>query len=390
VAGLATAAFLYVAATFRDLEERLYVAKWVAAGVVLVTLLGLGRGRLTAQLASPFALLCAAVSVGLLAQLSENLDSRALQVGFGIILTGFIAFVLAPASMRVRWVAKTVWQGLLLGVLAGVVVSLLLGLLHPERALLVEAGRVRFLGYFQRVNSAGWYGFVGVVLVAATTITTHRRAYLLLLPVFIAPVLAANSRGSIVSLVALGTLWLVALFTRTAWRLKLAALAVTLVLVAGIGVSGTQDAWLRLVSPQRMDLSLLTSGRWTNWTNSLAYLEGPLRWTVGRGLSRNVSFVEGSAGLLGGESDNFYVDLIGRAGLLGAVLFIAPLAMIGARLAVRFRDAKRPLEPAGAFFLALFGSVVLYGLVESHMFTAGTLHGIVIWSFLSRAAVQPR
>src|SRR5207245_11518177 len=112
---------------------------------------------------------------------------------------------------------------------------------------------------------------------------------------------------------------------------------------------------------------------------------GPVRWTIGLGLSRNLSFVEGSAGLRGGEGDNFYVDLLGRTGILGTLLFLSMVGIVAAKVVTRFAATRPQALARNTFPLALIGSVMVYGLVESHLFTSGTLHAYVFMLLLVSA-----
>ena len=132
------ASFTYVAATFVDLEDPLYTAKWLSCAAILVALLACARWHFATDHVYPFALVVAMVTLGLVAQIGDNIDMRAMQVAFGLTLTAVGAFLIAPPALQRRWVRATVWPALLLGVTAGLVAGMVLGLLHPERAFLID------------------------------------------------------------------------------------------------------------------------------------------------------------------------------------------------------------------------------------------------------------
>src|SRR5437879_2183484 len=252
------ASFTYVAATFVDLEDPLYTAKWLSCAAILVALLACARWHFATDHVYPFALVVAMVTLGLVAQIGDNIDMRAMQVAFGLTLTAVGAFLIAPPALQRRWVRATVWPALLLGVTAGLVAGMVLGLLHPERAFLIDAERFRFRGYFARVNSPGWYGFVGIALSAAATIATRRWLYLLAIPLCAIPAIVADSRGALLAVGTLASLWLIGLGVHVPWRWKLLGLAATTALFAYLAVFGG-GGWPRLTDLSAADLDRVTS-----------------------------------------------------------------------------------------------------------------------------------
>jgi hypothetical protein len=387
---LAPVSFVYVAGTFQGLEDVtwLYLSKWAGCVVLLLWLVVAGKGRFSARMNTPLRAVFLLALLGLLAQAGENMDARALQLAFGYLLTGTVAFAAAPVGLRRRWVRVACWRGLLVGVMAGMALAMALGIVYPLDSLLLDADRVRYKGFFQRPNSAGWYSFVGVVLSVAVALDTRRARYLLLVPLLAVPAVLANSRGAVVAMAALGVLWVLTHAVRpgTAWWVR-ASTAVILVVAAATVLTDSGGSSGSLFGPGELDR--ITSGRWSNWTSSLAYLDTPMRVAFGLGLGRNVTFVPGNYGLRGGEGDSFYVDLIGRTGVIGLLIFVTMVCALGARLLFRLFTSDRRAGPGTAFSVALLGAVLLYGVVESHLFTSGTLHAPVMWSLIGRYATAP-
>lgn len=385
---LAVAGFVYVAATYLDASLALWLVKWrIALALIAAVFLVLSRGRLTAVLAAPIALITGLSLVGLVAQLGENIDSRAVELAAGYMTLAVVALAAAPAALRQRRARIVVFRGLLWGVLAGVLLAVALGIANPLVAFHIDGLRIRFKGYYERPNSAGWYGYVGVVLAVVTALETRRKWILALVPVFLAPVLLANSRGASIALVVLGVCWgaILVRWLSQGWRTAVVASGVVVCLLAFALSPGLVDR-LSLPAPDALDE--LTSGRWSNWERSLSYLDDPVSMGFGLGLSRNLSFTPGNAGLRGGESDNFYVDLIGRTGLLGFGFFLSSVLILGRRLITALQRATPRTAAQRAFCLALFLSGLSYAFVESHLLTAGVLHAVALWSVVGWAATR--
>jgi O-antigen ligase len=386
-------AFVQVAGTFTDLTDRLYVVKWLSGVAIGVSFLLLGHCRLSRALSREFALLVAVILIGLGSQLGAGLDGRALALGTSYALTATAAFLVGPCTFRRRSVQKLVWPALLLGMTAATLLSELLGLSDPLRSVLVVQDRWRYSGAFFQPNVAGMAGLVGVLLAAAAATATRRWTYLLAaLPHTVVMVLAA-SRGSLLA---------AAVFAATAalvqtTRLKARSLATVacagalVVLIAVLGRSSHLD--LPDASHTRAALNQLSTGRLTNWSDALGYLGGPLDWGVGLGLSRNLSFAARETDfpvpVRGSNADNFYVDLLGRAGIVGSALFFAVVASMGLRLARDLRYLSPRCLSERALALAILAATLTLGITNSVILTWAWLHAMIAWPLIAATATRP-
>src|SRR5262249_54393813 len=158
---------------------------------IVTALLVLARGRLSAALAGPIAGIIGISGLGLLAQIGEDIDSRAVELAAGYVTLALVAFAAAPAALRRRRARLVVFRGLLWGVLAGVLTSAALGVAHPLAGFHIDGPRIRFKGYYDRPNSAGDYGYVGAVLALLTALDSRCKWVLALVPIFVGAVLLA-------------------------------------------------------------------------------------------------------------------------------------------------------------------------------------------------------
>jgi hypothetical protein len=140
-------------------------------------------------------------------------------------------------------------------------------------------------------------------------------------------------------------------------------------------------------------LNRISTGRWENWKESLSYLDGPVRWLFGIGLSRNLSFVASFTNfhvpVRGANADNFFVDTLGRAGLVGLGLFLGLVASLALRLLGGLRDASSPWVSERTLGLAALVATVVLGMTESGILTWGWLHAMVAWPIVASAATRP-
>src|SRR5260370_15882426 len=89
---LAVLAFIQVISQFASLERPMYVVKWVAGSATILGLFVLGRCRLSSNLSLQFGSLVAIIMAGLVAQLGDYLDSRALALAASYSMTAAASF----------------------------------------------------------------------------------------------------------------------------------------------------------------------------------------------------------------------------------------------------------------------------------------------------------
>ena len=139
-------------------------------------------------------------------------------------------------------------------------------------------------------------------------------------------------------------------------------------------------------------LNLVSTGRWANWVQSLSYLDGPVQWTFGLGLSRNLSFVAPTTDfpvpVRGANADNIYVDLLGRAGISGLSCFLLLAASLALRIGGGLRRASPRRASDCALGLAVLAATLVLGLTNSSVLTWGWLHAMVAWPLVAGVAIR--
>jgi hypothetical protein len=381
------------AAQLRPFLDVLYVPKWLSAIAFVASLMLLGRGRLSTRLALPFSVAVGVVAVGLVAQLGDGLDTRAVALATTFLLTAITSLVIAPPALARGWVRRAVWSGLLRGVTLGVVFGFAGGVFALPAGLAFRDEQLRYFGLFNYPNIAGTIALTGVVLAGASSVAHRQLTPLLAILPMGAALALADARGSALAATAFvflfAFLWLWR--HRPGTRQLLAA-----VVLASCVVGGYKVVEGRLSS--RTDIEKLASGRLETWRRSLAYLESPTDWLVGVGLSRNHSFVSytaapltesriGLVGMRGAATDSTYVDLITRTGLIGLTLFlllIALLVMPSWHGWYRVTGA----EEESAVALAALVAAMFHMLTDSTTFSFGLTLAFVVWPLAGGAAVR--
>ena len=386
-------AFVQVVATFAGLTDRLYVVKWAAGVGIALLLFALGHFRISTGLAREFSLLMGILAIGLLSQLRAALDSRAVALAASYTLTATVAFLVAPSAFRRRSVQRIVWPGLLLGVAIATLWGEILGLRDPLRSILSEEGRLRYIGAFYLPNAAGTAGLIGVILAGAAFNATRRWLYLACAPPLIIVMILADSRGSLLAAVAF--LVVPPIVAASRWqvqRLVLAACVAGLVIL-GFGLLHSGSLEWPDTSHTQATLNRVSTGRWANWVESLSYLDGPMQWTFGLGLSRNLSFVAPTTDfpvpVRGANADNIYVDLLGRTGISGLSCFLILATSLTLRIGRGLRRASPRRASDCAIGLAVLAATVALGLTNSGVLTWGWLHAIVAWPLVAGVATAP-
>ena len=390
---LALLAFIQVVGTFTLLTERLYLVKWLGGLAVALCFFLLGRGRISGALAPEFAMLVAVLAIGLLAQLGDSIDGRAVALVFSYTITGTTAFLVAPAALRRRSVQRIVWSGLLLGTTVATALGVYLGFQNLFTAFSLTTGRLRFSGAFYSANAAGVAGLIGVILAVAAFEARRWWRYLVPIPFFFAVMLLSDSRGSLLAAMVFLAVFPILRIAR--WPPQRMAIALSLG-AAGLVLIGTMlGSRIDWPAPGQLgpELNRVSSGRWTNWKESLSYLDGPLRWMFGLGMSRNFSFAfqetDFPVPVRGSNADNFFVDILGRTGIVGLLLILGIIGSLTLKMwrgLIRgtARDASRY-----ALGLALLASTVVLGGTNSIIFTWAWLQAMVAWPLIGAAATHP-
>jgi O-antigen ligase len=390
---LALFAFVQVIATFRGLVDRLYVAKWLAGVAIFACYFALGHYRISTAWRREFALFAAILAIGFLAQLGDALDLRAVELGVTYTLTAAAAFLVAPSAFRRRSVQRLVWPALLAGAGLGTVLGEYLGLRNPIAAIWRSGGRWRFAGVFLHPNAAGVAGLIGVVLAVAAFNATRRWRYLGLVVPFTLVMALADSRGSLLAAAALAGVPLAVAIGR--WRTRRLALATcgALLLLLGLGVAYSGS--IRVPETSRVSLNEASTDRLAVWSESLGYLGTPWQWLFGLGISRNISYVGRRTTVVaipvrGSNTDNAYVDLLGRTGIVGLSLFLAMIASLTWRLGAGLRRAPPGESRDHAVGLAVLAATVALGMTNSLIFTWAWLQAMVAWPVAVGAATRWR
>jgi hypothetical protein len=334
----------------------------------------------------------AILGIGFLAQLSDTLDARAVAIAASYTLTAAGAFLIAPCTFRRRAIQRLVWPAMLVGTAIATLLGEYLGFRAVLQSFSITEGRWRFWGAFNFPNSAGMAGLIGVILAAAAFHATRKWRYLWFVAPFTVVMLLADSRGSLLAALAfVGTL---AIMRVARWRPERLALALCLALAAlpGFGLLHSSSLEWPDTSHLEMSLNLFSTGRWDVWKESLAYLDSPLQWIFGLGLSRNLSFVGRwsfvPVPIYGGNADSFFVDLLGRTGLLGVAIFLVIIGWLTVRLCLGLRGApERPASDRAQGMAVLVATIVL-GLTNSVIFTWGWLHAMVAWPLMVGSATR--
>jgi O-antigen ligase/polysaccharide polymerase Wzy-like membrane protein len=389
---LAVLAFVQIAGAFTSLADRLYVAKQMAALGIGLCFFLLGRCRISRELTTEFALVIATVGIGLVSQLGDTIDGRALGLAASYSMTAFTAFLIAPSAFRRRSVHRIVWPALLLGVTVGVVIGEYLGAQDIFASFSFFTGRLRFAAGFYSPNAAGVAGLVGVILAVAAFEARRRWVYLAPVPVFIAVMLLGDSRGAI--LAAIAFLVAIPILRIARWPPRRVAIALSLGLVGCLLIGSVLAPRINWPAPGQFgpDLNRLSSGRWTNWQEALSYLDGPLPWIFGLGMSRNLSFAyqetDFPVPVRGYNADNFFVDIVGRAGIVGLVLMLAVLWSLALKMWRGLTLGSPRSTSRYVLGLAAFTSTVLLGQTNSIIFTWAWLQAIVAWPLVAAAATH--
>lgn len=389
---LAVLGFVQVAGTFTAYAQSLYLVKWLAGVGIAVCYFLLGRCHVSRKLATEYAMLFAVLAIGLVTQLGDSIDGRAIALVISYTLTGTTAFLVAPAAFRRRAVHRTVWPALLAGVAAGTLYAEYLGLQDFLSAITTSSGRLRFFGAFYQPNAAGTAGLIGVILAVAALEARRRWWYLLTLPFFFVVMILADSRGSI--LAALTFLLSLPILRMTRWPPRRIAMAFTLgaivLLVGGVYVAG-KIHW-PVTGQWQPELNRISTGRLTNWSESLGYLESPLRWMFGLGLSRNFSFTyqetDFPVPVRGSNADNFFIDILGRTGIVGLLLMLGIIASLTLKMWRGLTFGSPRIASQCTLGLALLISTVLLGATNSVIFTWAWLQAIVGWPLIGAAATH--
>ncbi len=389
---LAMLAALQVFGTFTAFTDSLYLLKWVAGVGIGFCFFLLGHCRISRELSREFAMLTAILVIGLVAQFGDAIDGRAFELALTYTLTGCATFLVAPAALRRRSVQRIVWPGLLLGVTLGTLVGEYLGMQDLLSAISTTSGRLRYFGAFYQPNAAGTAGLIGLTLAAASIEARRRWWYLGTLPIFVAVMILADSRGSLLAAMAFAAA--LPLLRLARWPPQ--RVAITLCLGAiGMVVVGTWIAG-RMHWPEpgqwQPELNRISTGRLTNWGEALGYLESPFRWMFGLGLSRNFSFTfletDFPVPVRGSNADNFFVDLLGRTGLVGLGLFLAIIASLALKLWRGLRQGPPRSVSRCVLGLAVLISTVVLGATNSIIFTWAWLQAIVAWPLIGATATH--
>jgi len=381
------------ASQLRPFLDVLYLPKWLSALAVVASFMLLGRGRLSTRLAAPFSVAVGVVAIGLLAQIGDGLDARAVALAMTFLLTAITAFVIGPQTLARGWVRRAVWSGLLRGVTLGVVLGFAGGVLTLPAGLLYRGEKVRYFGLFNYPNIAGTIALTSVVLAGASSVA-HRRFTPLLAILPMGGALAlADARGTTLAAAAFVSLFVFLWLWRHRPRTRQ-------LLAGGVLVFGTVGGYTvqRSGLSSRADIDKLASGRLETWGRSLAYLDSPVDWLFGVGLSRNHSFVsytaapttgseKGLVGMRGAATDSTYVDLITRTGLIGLTLFLVLIAILVKRVWCGWRGATKAADESAVALAALI-CAMLHMLTDSTTFTFGLTLAFVVWPLAGGAALR--
>lgn len=390
---LALLGFVQVVATFTALLDRLYVAKWLAGLAILGCYFALGRCKVSMALLGEFALLVTVLAISLLSQLGDTLDGRAMGLAASYLLTATAAFLVAPCAFRRRSVQRIVWPAMLLGVSVATLLGEYLGVLDLLSSVSLDQGRWRFAGAFYQPNAAGTAGLLGVILAGAAFNATRRWIYLTAVPPLAVVMVLADSRGSLLAAGAFFAVWAIARAARWPTRHIATVSCFGVLVLLGYGLLHSGNLGLPDTTHAQTALNEVSTGRWASWTEALSYLDGPVRWAFGLGLSRNFSFAgRGTAWpvpVRGSDADNFYVDLLGRVGIVGLVLFLSIVGGLALRLVRGLRQASPRTASDRALGLAVLGGTLVLGATNSGIVTWGWLHAMVAWPLVAAAATRP-
>jgi len=251
---------------------------------------------------------------------------------------------------------------------------------------------LRFVGAFYLPNAAGAAGLIGVILAGAAFTATRQWLYLAAVPPLTLVMALADSRGS---LLAAGTFFAVPIILRVArWRtMRIALLTCLGVLVLlGFGILRSPSIAWPDTSHAQATLNRVSTGRWASWAQSLSYLEGPSNWAFGLGLSRNLSFAARGTyvrvRVRGSNADNFFVDLLGRTGIVGLLVFFGVVSSLAAKLCRDLRQAPSGGASERALGIAVLSATLVLGATNSVILTWGWLHAMVAWPLAAAAATR--
>ena len=389
---LAVLALVQIAGTFTALADRLYVAKQLAALGIGLCFFLLGRCRISRELTTEFALVVATIGIALLTQLGDTIDGRAMGLAASYSMTASTGFLIAPSTFRRRSVHRIVWPGLLLGVTAGVILGEYLGIQNFVVSYSIFTGRLRYAGGFYSPNAAAVAGLVGVMLALAAFEARRRWLYLVPVPFFFFVMLLGDSRGAL--LAAIGLLAALPILRMARWPARRVAIALSLATVGLLLIGTVLAGRIDWPAPGQLEpeLNRVSSGRLSNWQEALSYLQGPFRWTFGLGMSRNLSFAyqetDFPVPVRGYNADNFFVDILGRAGIVGLLLILGMLGSLALRMWRGLRRGSPRSTSRYALGIAVLLSTVLLGGTNSIIFTWAWLHAIIAWPLIGAAATH--
>src|SRR5439155_17972420 len=116
-------------------------------------------------------------------------------------------------------------------------------------------------------------------------------------------------------------------------------------------------------------LNRVSTGRWASWGQSLGYLDRPSKWVFGLGLSRNLSFAargtDFAVRVRGSNADNFFVDLLGRTGLAGLLLFVSITCSLALKLCRGLTRAPPREVSERALGVAVLAATLVLGATNS-------------------------
>jgi O-antigen ligase len=370
---LAGLAFVQIAGTYAMFTDRLYVAKQLAALGIGMCLFLLGRCRISRELTTEFALVIATVGIALVTQLGDTIDARAMGLAASYSMTASTGFLIAPSAFRRRSVHRIVWPGLLLGVTVGVVLGEYLGIQNLVVSYSIFTGRLRFAGGFYGPNAAAVAGLVGVMLAVAAFEARRRWRYLATVPLFFVVMLLGDSRGTLLAAIAFLAAFPILRIAR--WPPRRVAITLCFAAIGLLLIGTVLAARIAWPAPGQLEpeLNRMSSGRWTNWKEALSYLEGPLRWAFGLGMSKNFSFAyqetDFPVPVRGYNADNFFIDIVGRAGIVGLVLILLLLGSLALKMWRGLTLGSPRSTSRYALGLAALIATVLLGKTNSIIFT---------------------
>lgn len=391
----AAAGGLQTAAMYGPLIDVLYLPKWGASLACVGALVVLGRGQVYVRFGHLFALAAVTMAIGVLAQLPDGLDTRALQLAVAYGLTAGTALLISPAALSRHWVRRAVWLGLLAGTTAGLIAGFALGGVNPGKSVSIGE-RLRYFGLFAHPNIAGNVCLTVVILSLAAAWEWRRVGPLLATAVALAGLALCDARGATVGV----AIFLVGVVAVGAWQRagRIRPLVSAVAFLAAL--AAVAYGFEHIADVQPVDLNRVTSSRLDVWQRSLTYLVSPSDWLLGQGMSRNLSFVGLAVSqpvdsrvltrsLRGKGTDNSYLDLLLRTGLLGLAAHAAWLSALVLGLARRCARYPAPGSTTAVLGLCAAAATAAWAFTDSTPFSFGVPVASVVWplaaSSLARA-----